>query len=284
MANRGADLGIVVGVNGSSSSAIAVQWAAHDAALRDAPLTLAHAARTRSQRERGQQVLDEALRTVADPVRVRCEMPCATPVFALADLSKHADLVVVGCPGSGAMPQCQSCSVSSTLIHHAHCPVVVIHDDVRLSPESLAAPVLLGIDESPDAELAMEIAFFEASTRGVGLVAVPTCQASSGLDENMAAFAGWIDRYPEVTVQRLPTLADPAPRLVDHAKKAQLVVLGGQGSGGFAATLFSPGSAGTVTMSQVPIIVARTSGGPGRPRRPHSVSSTPPQGQSSHPG
>ena len=145
MVNRGTHLGVVVGVDGSPGSAIAVQWAAQDAALRGVPLTLVHAARTRSQRERGQQLLDEAFRTVRNRVRVRCEIPCATPVFALTDLSEHADLMVVGCPGSGTTRQCQLCSVSSTLIHHAHCPVAVVHDDIQLSPESLSAPVLVAL-------------------------------------------------------------------------------------------------------------------------------------------
>lgn len=246
MANRSTHLGIVVGVDGSAGSAIAVEWAAQDAVLRDVPLTLVHAARTRSQRQRGQQVLDEALRAVTAKVRVRCEMPCATTVFALADLSEHADLVVVGCPGGGALRETQLCSVSSTLIHHAHCPVAVIPDDVQLTPESLGAPVLVDIDGSPEAELAMEIAFDEASTRGVGLVAVHNCDASTGLDETLAAVAGWTDRYPGVPVQREPAPADPVPQLVDHAKKAQLVVVGSQGSGAIAVT-------------GVPIIVARTS-------------------------
>ncbi|RUP01855.1 MAG: universal stress protein [Mycobacterium sp.] len=257
MATRGTHLGIVVGVDGSPGSAIAVQWAAHDAALRDVPLTLAHAARTRSQRERGLQVLDQALRTVSARVRVRCEMPCATPVFALADLSEHAELVVVGCPGGGAPGECQFCSVSSTLIHHAHCPVVVIHDDVQLSPETLAAPVLVGIDASSEAGSLMEIAFEEASARGVGLVALHTCEACNGLDETSPALAGWTDRYPDVTVHQVAALTDPVPQLVDHAEKAQLVVVGTQGNGGFAAMLFDPGVAGTVT--HVPIIVVRAS-------------------------
>lgn len=246
MADRSTHLGIVVGVDGSRGSTIAVRWAAHDAALREVPLTLVHAARTRSQRQRGQEVLDQALQTVGTGIRVRCEMPCATAVFALADLSEHADLVVVGCPGISATPESQLCSVSSTLVHHAHCPVVVIHDDVQLSPESLAAPVLVGVDGSPEAELAMEIAVFEASTRGVGLIAVHAPEGAHGLDETLAALAGWTDRHPDITVQQVPALADPAPELVEHATKAQLVVVSSQITAGFAGT-------------RVPIIVIKTS-------------------------
>ncbi|WP_205873235.1 universal stress protein [Mycobacterium camsae] len=253
MANRSTHLGIVVGVDGSPGSDIAIQWAAHDAALRDVPLTLVHAARTRSQRERGQLVLDEALRIVGTQVRVRCEMPCATAVFALADLSEHAELVVVGCLGAGAPQRRQLCSLSSTLIHHARCPVVVVHDDVRLTSESLAAPVLVGNDGSPEAQSAIAIAFNEAAIRGVGLIAV------QALDDEGAAelLAGWSEHYPDVAVQQAVTRDDPTPELVDGARTAQLVVVGSGGSSGFAEMLPGSDGAGLALLTHVPVIVAR---------------------------
>lgn len=278
MVNRGTHLGIVVGVDGSPGSMIAVRWAAQDAALRGVPLTLVHAARTRSQRERGQQVLDEARRIAGEKPRVQCEMPSATAVFALTDLSEHADLVVVGCLGTGTLRGRHLCSVSSTLIHHAHCPVVVIHDDVQLNPESVTAPVLVGVDGSPESELAIAIAFAEASARRVGLIAVHAWQPvnlfddivsfpgegypalRSREDEIMAErLAGWSEQYPDVDVQRVVARNDPTPQLVDYAKTAQLVVVGSHGSGGFAAMLLGSVSAGVVLLTHVPIIVARAS-------------------------
>ena len=42
MPNSATDLGIVVGVDGSSSSKSAVRWAAHEARMRNVPLTLVH--------------------------------------------------------------------------------------------------------------------------------------------------------------------------------------------------------------------------------------------------
>ncbi|WP_440271466.1 universal stress protein [Candidatus Mycobacterium methanotrophicum] len=42
MPNSATDLGIVVGVDGSLSSNSAVQWAAHEAMMRDVPLTVVH--------------------------------------------------------------------------------------------------------------------------------------------------------------------------------------------------------------------------------------------------
>lgn len=76
---------------------------------------------------------------------------------------------MVGCRGRGALRRGLLGSVSTGLIHHAHCPVAVIHDKVPSMQ-----PVLVGIDGSPASELATAIAFDEASWRGVDLVALHT--------------------------------------------------------------------------------------------------------------
>ena len=86
------------------------------------------------------------------------------------DMSKDADLVVVGARGQGALRRVLLGSVSTALVHHAHCPVAVIREDASLDPEATKAPVLLGTDLSAASELATEIAFHEASMRGVDLV------------------------------------------------------------------------------------------------------------------
>ena len=176
--------GIVVGVDGSSGSNGAVQWAARAAELRNVSLTLVHVvpptagawlessllpAWMHAQRERGRQVLDDALKVAQEscqlgPAQIHCEMPSATSVGALVDLSKDADLMVTGCLGTGTLRGRHLGSVSSGLAYHAHCPVAIIHDDSPVNADTTQAPVLVGIDGSPASESATEIAFDRSLT------------------------------------------------------------------------------------------------------------------------
>jgi nucleotide-binding universal stress UspA family protein len=288
--------GVVVGVDGSLGSKVAVQWAARDAELRNVPLTLVHVVPAtagpwlesslvptwmRGQRERGRQVIDEALNVAGEScqrgsVQINCEMPCASTVPALVDLSKDADLVVVGCLGTGTLRGRHMGSVSSGLIYHAHCPVAVIHDGVQLNADAARAPVLVGIDGSRESELATAIAFDEASRRKVGLIALhawsdvsvfdtvlslagPGWSAQRAVEDEILAerLAGWGERYPDVPVSRLIVRDEPARGIVGASESAQLVVVGGHGRGGFAGMLLGSVSAAVVLLTRMPVIVAR---------------------------
>lgn len=296
MSKLSAHPGIVVGVDGSPASTVAVQWAARDAELRKVPLTLVHVVRAtagtwletpllpewmRGQRERGRQVIDDALKIVDEscqrgPAQVHCEMPSANAVPALVDLSKNADLVVVGRHGTGTLRGRHMGSVTSGLVYHAHCPVAVIHDEASPNADVAQSPVLVGIDGSPESELATAIAFDEASRRKVGLVALHAWsdvsvfdsiydlpgprwpELKSIEDEALAErLAGWGERYPDVSVRRLVVREEPALPLVDQSQWAQLVVVGSHGRGGFAGMLLGSISAAVVMLARVPVIVAR---------------------------
>ena len=110
---------IVVGVDGSPASKVAVQWAAREAALRNAPLMLAHAISptlatlgmpmppglARWQKQQARRIIDEARKIVEEirerPLQVDSELLFSGPVSGLVDLSKYTELIVVGCRGRG---------------------------------------------------------------------------------------------------------------------------------------------------------------------------------------
>lgn len=292
MSTRPAPFGIVVGVDGSAASRVAVDWAARDAAMRRIPLTLAHVLPSALMQAWIQAPLpaaffeyekEEAARVVADarkvaeaaaedvPLTITEKVLSGQPVPTLADLSSNAELIVVGSRGLGKWERRLLGSVSFGLVQHAHCPVAVIHDEDPLIPHPSEAPVVVGVDGSPASELATAIAFDQASRRGVELIAVHTW-SDAGYElpdtgwteiqpeeEMLLAerLAGWQERYPDVTVKRVVCHDQPARRLLAEAAKGQLLVVGSHGRGGFAGMLLGSVGAQVVQSARGPVIVAR---------------------------
>ena len=286
--------GIVVGVDGSAASNAAVCWAAHDAVMRKIPLSLVHVVNPTAstwaqaplldgfaewQEKEGRRILADALkiaRDIADGsgISIESELMFSATVPTLADLSKTAELMVVGTYGRGALARGLLGSVSSELMRHSHCPVAVIRDEDLRMPHPAQAPVLLGTDGSPASELATAIAFDEASRRHVNLIALHAWSDKEifelpGLDWSAVkaeeerllaeALAGYQERYPDVTVHRLIVCDRPARALVDTSESAQLTVLGSHGRGRLAGTLLGSVSNAVVQSVRMPVIVARTS-------------------------
>src|ERR1700741_3807587 len=295
MSSRNATLGIVVGVDESPAAKVAVQWAARDAELRKIALTLVHATSpedatwpnvrlpaglARWHRDHGRRLVDAAFKVVEEatqhggPAEVHTEILPSAAVPTLVDLSKDAEMVVTGRRGSGPGPGRVMGLFRSRLLHYAHCPVAINHDEDPLMPHPSKAPVLVGIDGSTASELATAIAFDEASRRDVGLIAVhawsdvdvsewpgidwPVTQSMA--EEVLAErLAGWQEQYPDVQVRRAVVQAQPARQLVQRSEDAQLVVVGSRGRGGFAGMLVGSVGETVAQMAQVPVIVARES-------------------------
>lgn len=131
---------IVVGVDGSPSSLAALDWAVTEARLRHGEIRLVAAwyypplASEVSDgviddtfKDDAERALAEAQRIVADQgVPVTGSVSENSPATALLDAAKDANLVIVGSRGHGGLASLLLGSVSSQVVHHAHCPVLVV--------------------------------------------------------------------------------------------------------------------------------------------------------------
>ena len=297
MSDRVGHRGIVVGLDGSSASRTAVRWATGEAVMRNVALTLVHvifaqhwgptvfgrppavaAEPNQQQQAMGQKCIADAIKVVEDSCesgarpRIDSEVLVGPPVPTLVDLSKEAQMMVVGCRVQGLLDRVLLGSVSTGLVHHAHCPVAVIPDETLLPSELSHLPVVAGIDGSPASELATAIAFEEASWRGVELIALHawsdadvfdigtmewSAQQAGAVEALAERLAGWQERYPDVNVHRRIVSGHPARHLIDQAEWSQLVVVGSRGRGGFPGMLLGSVSTAVVQAGRAPAIVAR---------------------------
>jgi nucleotide-binding universal stress UspA family protein len=136
---------IVVGVDGSPSSAEALRWAADQARLTAGTLRVVHAWSPPAiatvgipplrfdwsgLREQARAFPDEFVHEVLgdDPgIAIVTVAKTGGEAQVLVDESEHADLLVVGSRGSGGLKGMVLGSVGHHCAAHAHCPVVVVH-------------------------------------------------------------------------------------------------------------------------------------------------------------
>jgi nucleotide-binding universal stress UspA family protein len=285
---------IVAGVDGSASALNAAVWAADEAARRHLPLRLVYAVDlsplaysggfrpspnyANHVEAEGRNALGEAAAAVELPhpdLDVTTVLRGSSSVQTLIDESDNARLVVLGSRGLGGFAGLLAGSNAVALVSHGRCPVAII----RGGQPAVDGPVVVGVDGSPNSEAAVEIAFEEASLRGVGLTAVHTWvqfasdsayayarQFATSMDDVQASetellaasLAGWQEKYPNVTVARVVMRDRPARCLIDHAAGAQLLVVGSRGHGGFTGMLLGSTSQALIYHAPCPLLVARS--------------------------
>jgi nucleotide-binding universal stress UspA family protein len=141
--------GIIVGVDGSDHSRLALAWAMREAVQHHVPLTVmtVRPAPVRPATrifwavpdlpdnshdpELARKALQEFVDKVANEIGetgpgVTVSVSAGDPAEELVKASRDADMLVVGSRGSGGFARLLMGSVSSQVTHHAACPVVII--------------------------------------------------------------------------------------------------------------------------------------------------------------
>ncbi len=136
---------IVVGNDGSDYSIAAVRMAAEMAKALGAKLTIVHVSHLpvtfyaaafeapidlKEQMDSLRAEAERRARAVLDEVGIEAELVTldGNPADALVEYAEKekADLLVVGSRGAGAIERFLLGSTSSRIVHHAHCPVLVV--------------------------------------------------------------------------------------------------------------------------------------------------------------
>lgn len=283
---------VLVGMDGSEPSELALRWAVSEAQWRGWSLRIVSAYSVTSyataldfgftalddtaMRQATQQILDEAVAYATRArVPVTSHLEYGDPGAALIAESERAGLVVVGTRGGGGFTERLLGTVSSTVPAHSTCPVVVVP---KLTPDATACipprRIVVGADGSPSAEIALEFAIEEAALWGAELtvvIGVPMAHRTSSapwlpgamdradvLDDvavRARASVTALVRGRDIEVKVSALDGSGAALLAEFSTAVDLVVVGSRGRGGFTGMLLGSTSQSVLRHAACPVMV-----------------------------
>lgn len=255
---------LVVGVDGSDGSLLAVDWAVAEAARRDAPLRLVYASRWERyeagapsdspERPSGRVLAEHIVASAAEraarrnpEVKVTTDILPEDAVDALLHEGNNASVLVTGSRGRGELKGLLLGSVGLAVAARAQCPVIVVRGD-KAGLAGTHERILLGAGDPATGMEAVRFAFREAEARGCTLDVVRAwrCPAHESTDHPALAeeparhhekrASALLDAllhdtmadHPKVRVRSV-TVEGPAHRiLVNRSAAADLVVVGAE--------------------------------------------------------
>lgn len=283
-------VGVVVGVDGSPESSTAVQWAADWAHRGGLPLRLvtAYPLAARSELSHGRvrrELHSLLIRQAAGAASRHPDLPMAldiawtSPAAALVRLSAAAHVVVVGKHGVGRWADVLLGSVAADVSAYAACTVVVCPSEPSEEQSSdRTGHVVVGLDGGENSHATGDLAFAMATLWARPLTAVHVTASPDNILLGKARSAApvqrrdvlphpveatlqdWIRRYPDVRVERRWVQGHPAIQLCRIAERADILVVGSRGRGGFAGLLLGSTSRDVLQGAHCPVAIVRPDG------------------------
>ena len=281
---------VVVGVDGSAPSVLALEWALAEAARRHTECRVVSASEGWAlaagdsttdvdlvDREGAVAKLVEVARRRAGAAHVTANVVVVPgrPALVLPLATKGAALLVVGTRGRAAALEALFGSVAEECLRRSSSPVVVIPPDARIA--ATYQRLVVGVDGSAPSRAALAWAADEARRRDAELVllhtwsvavaaANPYAAVDSGVfrDAGAAILTEAVSEIQGVvpSLRSRLILGSPAHSLCEAAAGADLVVVGGRGRGLLAGALIGSISQVCARHAPCPVVVVRENSEP----------------------
>lgn len=273
---------ILVGVDDTSESQVALQWAveaadSHKSAVRVVRAYLDELSRWPALGVEGyvpppmpldkyQHQLDAAVQYARDRLGHDAGsgwLANSDPSNAILDEAAQAEMVVLGTRSRNKMSAAILGSVATAVAAKAPCPVVVVRGERR------TGAVVVGTDGSPDSEEAVEFGFEEAARTSHELLVAycwqPQVLHAASISSNHGLLVEWLaeslelyrEKYPAVKVKASVLEGRASARLVELSANASMVVVGSRGRGGVAGLLLGSVSQSVLHHADSPVAIVR---------------------------
>jgi nucleotide-binding universal stress UspA family protein len=280
--------GIVIGVDGSESSAHALRWSHREAQLHGWPLTAVLAWGFLDQHHADPQTTfhpdygeDDAAAALdayveqalgADASSVQRSTACGLVAPTLLEASGDAELLVVGARGLGGFQGLLLGSVSQQCVHHTTRPIAIVRATAARTGDTMER-IVVGVDGSDTARRALNWAVAEARLRQATLDVVLAWHmpyiagypyAGVGFDPatfekdaqtTLDSIIDGTDTTGVPSVERTLAVGDAASALLAKSTDADLVVVGSRGLGGFTGLLLGSVSHHVTHHATCPVVV-----------------------------
>ena len=283
---------IIVGVDGSDASIAALKWAAYESQRRHAdilavscysfpsygsPDGAVYPARDDIEvlRKGAATLISRATELVAE-IDPKIEMDglaeMSSAASVISESAHEDDEIVVGATGHGAYMLGLLGSVSMSIVHRSHVPVIVVPEKPQVATGRTMRKIVVGIDGSKESLHALEWAYCEASLTGAELIAVHawiypysgqheprTLMKLDAMQELKTSLDSLGPRLTSDSVHVHPRLAEKTPTaaLLDEAHDADLIVVGSHGRGALRASLLGSVSRTIAQQATCPVAIIR---------------------------